>query len=180
MKINDSVVLVHGFNRDKKDMFALSNNLQHMGYNVFTANLPILFKSLEECSGLFKEQLTEISQCLTASQKIHLVGHSMGGLVIRSVLSKDFRINLGRCVLIAPPNKGTKLADMAKAICRYSIEIFKPLKSLINGGVSIPPSRLYRPETGVIAGSKNNLLLGVFLSKASDGKVEIESAKLVK
>jgi hypothetical protein len=178
MKTNDLVVLVHGFIRNKRDMITLSNNLQRMGYNVLAVNLPTRFKSLEKCSELFEEKLIEISKGLTDSQKIHLVGHSMGGLIIRSVLTKDLKINLGRCVFIAPPNKGSKLADIAKAICKYSIEILKPLKSLINGGVNIPLSSLHKPEIGVIAGSKNNILLGVFLSKESDGKVEIESTKL--
>lgn len=178
MKTDYLVVLVHGFNRTERDMTALKNNLQRFGYDVLTVNLPTRFKSLEDCSELFKQQLLEISKGLTDNQMLHLVGHSLGGLIIRSVLADDLKINFGRCVFIAPPNKGTKLADVAKAICKCSIEIFKPLKSLTDQGVYIPRSSIHNPEIGVIAGSKNNILWGVFLSPESDGKVEIESTKL--
>ncbi|WP_405049735.1 esterase/lipase family protein [Rhizobium sp. 1399] len=49
--------------------------------------------------------------------RLHLIGHSMGGLVIRAML-KDYRpSNLGRVVMIGTPNNGSQVADFLKK-CR--------------------------------------------------------------
>jgi pimeloyl-ACP methyl ester carboxylesterase len=50
--------------------------------------------------------------------RIHLVGHSMGAVIVRAALSEYVPKKLGRVVLAAPPNHGARLADWALAVGR--------------------------------------------------------------
>lgn len=179
MKTVDVLVLVHGFCRNATDMYTLKNNLEQWDYTVITVNLPTFFGTLKNCADLLAHELSVITGEIGEPHKIHLVGHSFGGLIIRSVLSNHLISNLGRCVLIGTPNHGTKLVDLIKKIFWPAVEVFKPLKSLLTGGANIPPPLgSTKTEIGIIAGNRNNLLTGFFLSKESDGKVEVHSAKL--
>jgi len=49
----------------------------------------------------------------TAVARLHFVGHSMGAIVVRSTLALQRPRKLGRVVLLAPPNHGARLADLA-------------------------------------------------------------------
>lgn len=179
MKKNETVLLIHGFNKNWSDMVPLQTNLKEMGYNTIIFNLPTRFKTLEECSNILELKFQEIENDLGDTRKIHFVGHSMGGSIIRHFLAAILIPNLGRCVLIATPNKGTHLADMAQEFCSPLLKIIKPIKALTSNGSSyLPPLNTIPTEIGVIAGNKNNLLLGIFLPRENDGRVEVESAKV--
>jgi len=65
----------------------------------------------------------KLSQYASAHQgrlpeQIHLVGHSMGGLIIRQFLNdyKEFRPRVGRVFMIGTPNAGTVLADALETL----------------------------------------------------------------
>jgi pimeloyl-ACP methyl ester carboxylesterase len=48
-----------------------------------------------------------------AVERLHFVGHSMGAIVVRRALAIARPRKLGRVVLLAPPNRGARLADLA-------------------------------------------------------------------
>jgi len=175
---NEVVILVHGFNNDESDMFPLKQHLQGWGYEAVTINLPLRFSTLEDCIALFEKEFYQQLFKLEYFGKIHLVGYSMGGLVVRSFLAQNTVPKLGRCVLIATPNQGTKLADISDRLLKPLGQIYKPIKSLKTNSLDIrDPINTPKPEIGVIAGNTNKHLLGIFLSSENDGMVEVESAK---
>jgi hypothetical protein len=45
--------------------------------------------------------------------RVHLVGHSLGNILIRWVLANERPSRLGRVVMLAPPNRGSHRADLA-------------------------------------------------------------------
>ena len=172
------VILIHGFNNDESDMFPLKQHLQSVGYEAVTINLPLRFSELEDCIAQFEEQFYQQLSDFRCYEKIHLVGFSMGGLVVRLFLAKNIVPNLGRCVLIATPNQGTKLADMSDKWMKPVGQIFRPIKALRTNRLDIgDPINTPKPEIGVIAGNTNKHLLGIFLNRENDGMVEVESAK---
>ncbi len=175
---HEIVILVHGFNNDDSDMFPLKTRLNRLGYRSFTVNLPLRFSALDECISSFENQFQQLVPSLGYYNKIHFIGYSMGGLVIRSFLANNTVVKLGRCVLIATPNQGTKLADISEQLLKPLGQIYKPLKSLRTSSISIgKPINTPKPEIGVIAGNANKHFLRVFLTGENDGRVEVESTK---
>jgi len=175
---HEIAILVHGFNNDESDMYPLKQHLGSVGYEAITINLPLRFSALDECIALFEDEFYQQLSGFNDFEKIHLVGYSMGGLVVRSFLAKNKVPKLGRCVLIATPNQGTKLADMSEKLLKPLGQIYKPIKSLKTNSLDIgDPLNTPGPEIGVIAGNTSKHLLGIFLTRDNDGRVEVESAK---
>lgn len=178
MRGEEVIILVHGYNKSESDMKFLKDTFEQMGYNVITETLPLLFSSVEKCVEIFKIKVEKILSNKEKYKKVHFVGHSMGGIIIRKFLEKNRVENIGRCILIATPNRGMKLSDFAEKRIKLFGRIFKPIHDTTTYGLKIEkPINKPEPEIGVIAGRKNNLILGVLLSKESDGRVEIEEVK---
>ena len=174
---NKKIVLIHGFMRDSRDMSMLSKHLGKLGYECILVDLPLTFKPLEHSVSLLEELLQESLLSLTTREKLHLVGHSTGGLVIRSWLATSgYSQKIERCVLLATPNHGSELADLAGKYFRVIPAICKTLGSLQTNRVrAIQPLSNLPVEMGAIAGNKNNLLLGHLLKGENDGRVTVDS-----
>lgn len=170
------VLLVHGFFRNYKDMEVLKTYLGDFGYKLINLNLPTTFANLETIYECFKEQLSDIDT--TNYTTLHLVGHSMGGLIIRYYLSKHKLAKLGRCVFIGTPNKGTRLADIGIKVPLMA-QILKPIRALHSNALPIDlPQNDPIPDIGIIAGTNHRLITGCFLKKPNDGRVEVAATKL--
>ncbi|MCY6484721.1 hypothetical protein OW763_10245 [Clostridium aestuarii] len=177
--MKSKVVLVHGYNKTSKDMLPLKYNLEILNYEVLLINLPLTVEKLDCSIELFKKRMEDILKTLGKNEKIHLVGHSTGGLLIRILLSKLQNIDkIGRCVLIATPNKGSKLADTAGGISQEIVKFFKVLKDLQMENIKERKIKnMSQVEIGAIAGNKNNLMLGSLLDGENDGRVRVNSVR---
>ena len=170
------VVLAHGIMKDGRDMGFIEKGLSAHGFSTISVDLPLTFGTLHEgCKALEKQ----IDLILDQYDVVHFVGYSMGGLVIQRFLSTNKLNNLGYCVFIATPNRGSKLADIASYIPGLGL-IFKPLNEL---KTSRKLDDIFKHnknlKIGIIAGTKNKSLSSRFiLSPKSDGMVEVHSAKL--
>ena len=169
---NQITILSHGFNKSSEDMAYLGDGLSYHGINNVIVNLPTTFGSLSDCLNSLHAQIYDI----TKKHNINFIGHSMGGLIIRSYINKWKLENVNRCIFIATPHLGSKLAKISGCIPFYE-NIFKPIKNLKS---SIENEYLLTNkniEIGLIIGHKNNTVLGnIFLPAESDGRVEIKSA----
>lgn len=160
-------------------MERLKRNLDSFGYECILPNLPLTFKEFDIASVALDHVLEEMVRFhLEKDEKIHLIGHSTGGLVIRKLISETkYTASIGRCVLIATPNKGCKLANIAGKI-KPIVRIYKTLKSLDYDyveSVDFNPKSDTDIEVAAIAGNKNNLLLGNLIGLENDGRVELDS-----
>lgn len=161
-------------------MQPLLDNLKLLGHECFLIDLPITYEKFDVAASLLGDFLEEmIKTHLSDGEKIHFVGHSTGGLVIRKMLSETKFVNkIGRCVLIATPNKGSKLANIASKLPLYG-QIYKTLGSISykyieQMDIKDKPSI----EIGAIAGNSSNLFLGHLINEESDGRVEVKSVDL--
>lgn len=176
--MNKKIILVHGYYKNNKDMSTLEKNLEELGNETISVELPLTFEDIAYATSIFEEIIAKIIRDLKEGEKVSLVGHSTGGIVIRLFLCNTKHIDkIHRCVLIATPNKGSKLADMASKLFPTSINIFKTLKSLKCESIQeLQLKHIDSIEIGVIAGNKSNSLSGKLLNDENDGRVQVSSA----
>jgi len=172
-------ILLHGFHKNAKDMKPLAKYLTELGYDCFTPNLPLTFHEFDYAASHLEDQINDLTRQMAKGEKVHLIGHSTGGLVIRKFLAiTNYLDRIDRSVLIATPNKGCKLATIASNVKGYT-DIFKTVRSLhVNYINQINFTHDTTIEIGAIAGYRNNLLLGKLIDDVNDGRVEIDSVYL--
>jgi len=172
-----TVFLVHGYGNGAGEMEPLADFLEAAGYRAVNVDLPLTFDHVQEASDIFAEKVEDVVSGLIDNEPVAMVGHSTGGLVIRYFLSHypEHR-RVDRAVLIATPNRGSKLAGMVAEISDLLVETFATLDSLRPEKIS--ELELSDPEEtriGAIAGNKGNLVLGQLLEDENDGRVEVKS-----
>ena len=103
--MKDTVILVHGLWMTELVMRPLAHQLERGGYQ------PVLF-SYRSLRNTIHSNAQALAQTVrrTDAQRIHLVGHSLGGLVILQALADDPDLINGRIVLIGSPVNGSVVA----------------------------------------------------------------------
>jgi len=173
----DCVILMHGLGRTPLSMKWLEWTLERAGYQV--VNFGYLSRRFN-VERLAENYLDTAVVARSQVGRIHFVTHSLGGIVLRDYLAGHAMTNLGRVVMLAPPNHGSELADRLKqsAVGRW---ILGPAGCELGTGASELPERLgpARFQPGVIAadGPVHPWFYRVF-SGPNDGKVSVQSAKL--
>lgn len=177
-----AVVLIHGIGRSSRSFPKLIDRLRTDGYVVVPFEYPSTRLPLEQSA----ECLECVLQSLTDVASIDFVVHSMGGLVVRTLLKRQ-RDNdtpadprLHRMVMLGTPNHGAELADMLRTTAAFGL-IYGPagqqLVTASNGTIGQLPVPDF--EFAVIAGGKgtprgyNPLLPG-----DNDGTVTVASTRL--
>ena len=121
------VVLVHGFCRGAKHMAYWKTQLLPDYPHVFAADLPETHRNFEDCLRALERQLEE--QQAERYPRLLMVGHSMGGLLVREYLARHRPVNARRCVCVGTPHAGSSLADIA-AVFPGAQWAFPPLTAL--------------------------------------------------
>ncbi len=176
-KASDCVVLLHGLARSDNSFSKMENSLSETGYVVVNKSYPSTKHDIET---LAEDIIPKSIASCPDSTQIHFVTHSLGGILIRQYLSEHQITNLGRVVMLAPPNKGSEITDELKDNLFYKT-INGPAGLQLGTDSTSVPNRLGPAnfELGIIAGTKTiNPILSQMLPNPDDGKVSVESTKL--
>lgn len=173
----DNVILLHGLIRTDRSMHKLEQALEEQGYCVENVRYKSTLHDIETLAE------TVIGPALAAcpqQQTVHFVTHSLGGILVRQYL-EDHRIeNLGRVVMLGPPNKGSEVVDKLAEFPGFHFMNGDAGLQLGTGEGSVP-NRLGRADfdLGIIAGTRSiNLLLSSMIPGTDDGKVSVENTRL--
>jgi triacylglycerol esterase/lipase EstA (alpha/beta hydrolase family) len=101
------VVLVHGFLCNHRIWDDLAHALRRRGHDVLAVNLEPLFDSIDNYAAIIESAVEAL--CKHSGQnQVALVGHSMGGLAIRSWKRKHGTQRAARTITLGTPHWGTK------------------------------------------------------------------------
>ena len=173
----ESVILLHGYGRTPFSMRPLQKRLEETGFLVHNIGYPSMRRSPPELVKILDEQ---IKFCCSTSPRIHFVTHSLGGILARAYLSENGLENMGRMVMLAPPNQGSELADIVNGSIILRA-ILGPTVVQLGTEENSLPNRLPPPwyELGVIAGIDDiNPIGSFFVPDPSDGTVAVASTRL--
>ena len=90
----------------------LRRALQRQGFRAVNWHYRSLRGSIETHAAALTAKARALDEAPDV-ERLHFVGHSMGAIVVRSALALSRPRKLGRVVLLAPPNRGARLADLA-------------------------------------------------------------------
>lgn len=176
----DYVVLLHGLGRTNRSMKSLKNYLSNKGFKVLNIDYPSRQYPIEELVKHVAEQIKPDKDNIEKADKVHFVTHSMGGIITRLYLKKSPPKNLGRVVMISPPNQGSELVDTLKNNILFQW-ITGPAGQQLGTESSSIPNQLGAVdfELGVITGNWTfNPLYSLLIPGEDDGKVSVKRAKV--
>lgn len=175
VKTGEIVFLLHGIGKGRMDMAPMARYLRKNGYTVVNWHYPSTKYNLEELADKLNAEVTKFP-----GYRVHFVTHSMGGIVVRTCLSRHPIDNVGRIVMIAPPSQGAELAKffgnwpVYKFLMGPAGQELKPAEMGKCASAGVPEC-----EFGIIAGGTgNDRGINPLLPGDNDGTVTVASTRL--
>lgn len=174
---DECVVLLHGLARVSNSMGELDKKLSKAGFAAVNINYPSRKFPIDELS------TSAINRGLDACEEaeiIHFVTHSLGGILVRYYLEYNSIDNLGRVVMLGPPNHGSEIVNGMLKVPGFKL-FGGPTGNALGTGAGHIPESLGAVEfdLGVIAGTTNiNPLSLLFIEGPNDSIVSVESTKV--
>jgi pimeloyl-ACP methyl ester carboxylesterase len=167
-------ILVHGLWQSGLEFFVIRRRLQADG------SMRALSFSYPTVVGSMSDHVRRLIECARAhkAERLHFVGHSLGGLVVLRALQVTDDLPPGRAVLLGSPLQGSRTAQ---SLARLPFGRTLLGDALAEECVEWSPREWSgRREVGVIAGSVG-LGVGRLVAKlddAHDGTVLVEETRL--
>ena len=111
----NKVVLIHGLGGTRFDMWPISRRLKRCGFDVKNWGYRSIGNSIETHAERLALEL-QANKKLNQEKSVDFVTFSMGGIILRTMLSRHKMSNIGRVIMLAPPHRGS---HTAKWLARY-------------------------------------------------------------
>ena len=175
----ECVVLLHGLNRSSRAMQGMADALHKAGFSTANVDYPSQSGPIEELAPLAVD--TGLASCRNSgASRIHFVTHSIGGIFVRFAQFHSPIPELGRVVMLAPPNQGSEVIDITREW--PAVRMFAGEAGLQLGtDAQSLPAKLgpVNFELGVIAGTGTiNPVFSAMLPDDDDGKVTVARTKV--
>ena len=151
-----ALILIHGLGAHWLVMSPLARRLQKKFGRVINWSYSSLWSRIERHGQQMAQQLQQLDDDPEV-ERIHLITHSMGGIVARLALAAHMPAKMGRMVMLAPPNTGShvarSLATVLGRICPPLAQLSDEDQSFV---ASLPPTG--QVEIGIIAAQSDFLV----------------------
>ncbi|MEX0624688.1 alpha/beta fold hydrolase [Saccharospirillum sp.] len=172
------VVLVHGLGRTDRSMARLAESLRQAGFATCNQEYPSRQETVQELSAYVANAVAQVNR--QGYDTVHLVTHSLGGILARYWLQRSDLPGQGRVVMLSPPNHGSEVIDALDDHAWFqwimgpaALELATTDDALVN---RIEPIDV---PVGVITGTRSSdPWFNVLFQGDHDGKVSVASARL--
>jgi triacylglycerol lipase len=176
----ENVILLHGLCRTSRSMIKLDHALTQAGYTVWNVDYPSRTAPIQTLADDAIGRAVAVCEQHGAT-KIDFVTHSLGGILVRSYLARHTIPDLGRMVMLAPPNQGSEVVDKLGGLAVFKW-VNGPAGNELGTDKNSVPNQLGPAHfpVGVITGDRSiNWINSLFFIPGSnDGKVSVERARL--
>lgn len=159
------VVLVHGIWMHGVAMRVFAGMLEEHGFRTHRVSYDFLRSAPAENAETLAAEIRALGEA-----PVHLVGHSLGGIVVLHLLHTHPEIEIGRAVLLGSPVRGS---DVARRL--HANALLRPLlgRSVERGLLGGAPGHDGRVPIGIITGSGRFGLTALLypIEETSDGVV---------
>lgn len=173
------VILLHGLGRTATSMKRVESRLTDGGYRVINISYPSTGQSIDQLATNFLPHLIQ-THVTNAPARVHFVTHSLGGILVRYYLREHTLTNLGRVVMLCPPNQGSEVADQLKSNVLFQTAL-GPAGQVLGTSTQDVPGTLgpVNFDLGVITGDRSlNPVFSYLVPGPDDGKVAVASARV--
>jgi len=175
----ECVVLLHGLFRVSNSMGELETKLQRAGFVAVNIDYPSRSFDVEI---LARDAVGRgLEACRASGAKvINFVTHSLGSILLRYYVQYFGIAELGRVVMLGPPNHGSELVDGLSPVPGFTF-LTGPAGAVLGTGESSILNILGPVDfdLGVIAGTRNiNPLNWIFIPEPNDSIVSVSSTKI--
>ncbi len=177
---SECVIVLHGLIRSSSSMEKMAKSLRKEGFEVVNVDYPSRQHTIEVLAPMAVEKGLLECRAKGGIRTIHFVTHSLGGILVRKYLSEFDIPELGRVVMLGPPNQGSIAVDKLASLVGFDWLNGPAGRQLGKGPASVPlrlpPANF---EVGVIAGSRTiDPITSAVLESPDDGRVSVEDTKL--
>jgi len=172
-----TVVLLHGMAQTPLSMVPLAHDLRRAGYRVRNIGYPT---RSHDVATLADRYLAPVLADVADGQPVHLVTHSLGGILVRQHLQTRSLPPGSRIVMLAPPNHGSEVADHVRGW-----PIYRWIMGEVGQQLGTGPDGVVRrlgpidAEVGIIAGNRSiQPWFSWLIPGEDDGAVSVDSTRL--
>jgi pimeloyl-ACP methyl ester carboxylesterase len=171
----DHVIYVHGLFMNGADGLILRRRIEH---TLHVRTHAFHYRSVSGSMSDIARRLAEFARSLEA-ERVHLVGHSLGGLVIYRALEQESTLPPGRVVFLGTPAVASRAAVGVTERVRWGAKV---LGSCVTEELLTERTRRWEiaRELGIIAGTRPMGLGQLFarFDGDNDGTVSVAEARL--
>ncbi|GAA5119970.1 alpha/beta hydrolase [Luteolibacter yonseiensis] len=171
-----TVVLLHGLWRGWRAMQPLARALENDGFSTLNIPYPSARLPIHHLVTHVRHQIED----KVGDGPVHFITHSLGGILLRSLLAGEVRWKTGRAIMLAPPNAGSEIVDWSKKHPLLHIALGPAGRELASDGVpqNLPalPSEV---RAAVIMGNRCSIpIFKKLLGDENDGIVSAAKGRI--
>jgi len=177
---SDCVVLLHGLARTANSMEKMELGLSAAGFQTANIAYPSRKKTVEQLANIAVPEGLDACRAKPDIERIHFVTHSLGGILVRQYLNEHPIDDLGRVVMLGPPNQGSEAVEGLGGVPGFDWINGPAGRQLGKGADSVPlqlgPAEF---ELGIIAGNRTiDPITSSVLENPDDGRVSVADTRL--